>query len=109
MGDLSIRWEDSIKVDIKEDGFQDVGRLNSESYTNLLSLFSLLELTCWSTLLPFLDEEKLWQLSNLRTPQVPQTIKEIRKIFRCLAFSSAEAESAFSLMHNPVIYRRNAF
>jgi hypothetical protein len=33
---------------------------------------------------------------------------ETRKIIRCLAFSSAEAESAFSLMHNPVIYRRNA-
>jgi hypothetical protein len=67
MGDLSIGWEDSIKVD----WFQDGGRLNwfritnrllisyTESYTNLLPLFILLELAGWSTLLPCLAEERL--------------------------------------------------
>jgi hypothetical protein len=86
MGDLSIRWEVSIKVDIKENWFQGGGRLNwlrmtnrllinhTESYKSLLPLLVLMELAGWSTLLPYLDEEKLEQLSNLRTLRFPKLL-----------------------------------
>jgi hypothetical protein len=71
MEDLSIRCEDIIKVDIKKYGFQDIGRLiwlrvtsrllinHTESFTNLVSLFSLLEPTGWSSLLSCFDEVEL--------------------------------------------------
>jgi hypothetical protein len=71
MEDQSIRWEDSIEVDIKEDWFKDIGRLiwlritsrllvnHTESFTNLLSLFSLLEPAGQSSLLSYFDEVEL--------------------------------------------------